>query len=94
MGVSGGVLPVGFVLTSINADGGKDNKDLAPQTDGLIFIQASMLDSFKKKALPDKEKYTIVVDTDFQYGQKDKTGKGRFLVYQDKEFKIFQVSSC
>ncbi|KAJ7775350.1 hypothetical protein B0H16DRAFT_1302880 [Mycena metata] len=63
----------------------------APAVDeGRIFIQADMMEASKKLTVADQAKYTIIVDTDFEYGQKDKTGKGRFLVFHDKSSEIFQ----
>jgi hypothetical protein len=56
-----------------------------------LFIQKTWIDRFqgKCKTSEDGKKCTVVVDSDFQYGQdKDKTM--RFLVYQDKSNKQFQ----
>jgi hypothetical protein len=62
------------------------------EAEGALFIQTSYLQQFKDKAVGGKEKFTIMVDDSFQYGQK-KGGTGRWLVYHDKEHKPFQVSS-
>ena len=54
---------------------------------GVIFVQKTMLTEFKNKIREGR----ITVDDSFQYGQKDKTGEGRWLVFHDKKNKIFQV---
>jgi hypothetical protein len=35
--------------------------------------------------------YEVTVDSKFQYGQSNKEGLGRWLVYHDKEHKMYQV---
>lgn len=47
-----------------------------------IFIQQGKLDALKAKSSGDS--FTITVDDSFQYGQKNKQGEGRFLVFHDK----------
>ncbi|KAK6987680.1 hypothetical protein R3P38DRAFT_3449829 [Favolaschia claudopus] len=64
--------------------------DHSIQTEGRIFIQASMLEDFKKKTLADRIKFVIVVNGEFMYGQKDQTGVGRFIVFHDKKNDTFQ----
>lgn len=54
----------------------------------MIFVQKSYLDSFKGKLSGN----TFTVDDSFQYGQKDKSGAGRWLAYHDKSQKAYQVS--
>ncbi|KAL1592604.1 hypothetical protein SLS60_011020 [Paraconiothyrium brasiliense] len=50
-----------------------------------LFISSGKLDAFKglDTAKGANGKLTVKVTTDFQYGQKDKTGKNRFLVYHE-----------
>lgn len=50
-----------------------------------LFISSGKLDAFKKldTANGANGKLTMKVTTDFQYGQKDKAGKNRFLVYHE-----------
>ncbi|KAH7563558.1 hypothetical protein BM1_00605 [Bipolaris maydis] len=53
-----------------------------------IFIQQGKLDALKAKSSGDA--FTITVDDSFQYGQKNKQGEGRFLVFHDKSRNPFQ----
>ncbi|KAG8909107.1 hypothetical protein FRC02_007998, partial [Tulasnella sp. 418] len=38
----------------------------------------------------DGENYEVTIDNKYQYGQKNKTGENRFIVYHDKERKPYQ----
>ncbi|KAL3483156.1 hypothetical protein BJX62DRAFT_86422 [Aspergillus germanicus] len=59
---------------------------------GLIFIAKENLDEFKNLAhdTNNKEHLTITVSDNFLYGQNNKDGRRRFLVYHDKGRDIFQ----
>jgi hypothetical protein len=62
-----------------------------------LFISSGKLAEFRKLDSTGGAdgKLTIKVTTDFQYGQKDKTGKNRFLVYHEEDRKVMkQVSRC
>ncbi|KAJ0122135.1 hypothetical protein J7T55_002647 [Diaporthe amygdali] len=54
----------------------------------LVFVQASKLNELAAKSQGD-EKYTLVIDDAWQYGQQ-KDGSKRFLVYHDKNNKPYQ----
>ena len=61
----------------------------------MIFVQKSYLDNFKSKisgGLFISGSGTFTVDDSFQYGQRDSSGTGRWLVFHDKDQKMFQVS--
>ena len=58
----------------------------------MIFVQANMLDDFKKKHT-EGDQYTITVDDSFQYGQ-DKEKKKRWLCFHNKNDKPYQVRQC
>ncbi|KAH8692479.1 hypothetical protein GQ44DRAFT_734077 [Phaeosphaeriaceae sp. PMI808] len=53
-----------------------------------LFVSSGKLDAFKKlDATAGKDgKLTIKVTKGFQYGQKDKTGRNRFLVYYEADW--------
>ncbi|MCJ1363885.1 hypothetical protein MMC16_002994 [Acarospora aff. strigata] len=59
-----------------------------PENQGMIFVQANMLDDFKKKHT-EGDQYTITVDDSFQYGQ-DKEKKKRWLCFHNKNDKPYQ----
>jgi ribosomal protein L21E len=61
----------------------------ADNEQSYLFIQQSKLDELKTKS--SGESFTITVDDSFQYGQKNKQGDGRWLVYHDKSRNPFQV---
>lgn len=61
------------------------------ETAGVIFIQLDMLQQFQAKQVDGKDQFTVVVDQDFQYGQKSKDGTGRWLAFHNKDHKIYQV---
>ena len=63
------------------------NKDKNDEQ-SYIFIQQGKLDALKAKSSGDS--FTITVDDSFQYGQKNKQGEGRFLVFHDKSRNPFQ----
>lgn len=54
-----------------------------------LFVENSFTDSLEKKCTLEESKYTVVVDSDFQYGQ-DKEKTSRFLVYHNKKNKPYQ----
>lgn len=62
------------------------------ETAGVIFIQANKLHDFERKQVEGKDQFTVVVDGDFQYGQKAKDGTGRWLALHNKNHKVYQVS--
>lgn len=61
------------------------------ETQGVIFVQLSMLHGFKNKKVAEQPELTIVVAKDFMYGQKCKDGTSRWPVYYDKDHKPYQV---
>lgn len=54
----------------------------------LIFVQKSKMEEFKRLLNDGK----VTIDSKFQYGQKDKTGRDRWIVFHDKDQKMFQVT--
>jgi hypothetical protein len=54
-----------------------------------LFVETSLTDSLEKKCTLEESKYTVVVDSDFQYGQ-DQEQTVRFLVYHNKKNKPYQ----
>ncbi|KAJ3505553.1 hypothetical protein NMY22_g17545 [Coprinellus aureogranulatus] len=55
-----------------------------------IFIQLEKLADFEAKKADGQADFTVVVDTDFQFGQKDDKGTGRWLCFHDKTREINQ----
>lgn len=58
-------------------------------TESVIFVQKSYLDTLKDKKVSGED-FTMIVDDSFQYGQ-DKNKTKRWLVYHDKNNKAYQV---
>lgn len=58
-------------------------------TESVIFIQKSYVDSLKNKKVSGDD-LTVVVDDSFQYGQNKEKTK-RWLAYHDKNNKPYQV---
>ncbi|KAJ3503624.1 hypothetical protein NMY22_g18186 [Coprinellus aureogranulatus] len=75
-----------FTIVTSKDPAGKTGADTAAP----IFIQLEKLADFEAKKIDGQADFTVVVDTDFQYGQKDDKGTGRWLCFQDKSRKINQ----
>jgi len=58
--------------------------------EGVIFIQKDKASDFKNLGQKDGDEYQITVNNDFRYGERDKKGNFRFLVYHDTSREIFQ----
>ena len=59
---------------------------------GRLWISEKALDEFKHHAVTKDGEYICKVDEEYQYGQASKDGKGRFLVYHNKNNTPYQVS--
>ncbi|KAL4882466.1 hypothetical protein BJY04DRAFT_41531 [Aspergillus karnatakaensis] len=62
-----------------------------PDSSGVIFISRDKLEAFKALSLDQSnhDTLTVTVTEDFVYGER-KPGAKRFLVYHDKQRRIFQ----
>ncbi|TFL00753.1 hypothetical protein BDV98DRAFT_593620 [Pterulicium gracile] len=68
------------------AEGGKTGAE----SKGAIYIQLNKLEGLRSKKVAEQPDFTIVLDKDFQYGQKSKDGTGRWFVFHDKQHKPFR----
>ena len=61
--------------------------------EGSIFVEKSMFEAFKYKAFGDGEKYKLIIDTAFRYGQKssEEGQEHRWIVFQDNKHEQYQV---
>ncbi|KAF2154509.1 hypothetical protein K461DRAFT_319062 [Myriangium duriaei CBS 260.36] len=58
---------------------------------GNLFIHASYIANFEGITTTDGDRLTFTLTNAFQYGQKDKSGRNRFLVFHSPELKeIYQ----
>lgn len=67
---------------------------LLANTKYFLFVSSGKLEDFKKLDTNNGSdgKLTFKVSPDFMYGQRDNTGRNRFLVYHQRDRTIFQVS--
>ncbi|KAF2794586.1 hypothetical protein K505DRAFT_360964 [Melanomma pulvis-pyrius CBS 109.77] len=61
------------------------------ESEGLLFVQSDeyILQRIRNAAIKDQPS-NFVVTEEFQYGQMDKSGKGRWLVYHNEELNMLQ----
>ena len=64
-----------------------------PDTKNIIFIEVGKLAEFQKKQVAGKDQFTVVIDSDFQYGQKSADGTGRWIAFHNKTYAMYQVSA-
>lgn len=75
--------------TERSVDGKYAKLSIVAGQGSFIFVQTDLLADFKKRQGADGK---ITIDTSFQYGQKDKTGADRWIVFHDKtKNKPYQV---
>ncbi|PPQ69994.1 hypothetical protein CVT26_013282 [Gymnopilus dilepis] len=92
----GGEVGSNIEWSSSDADGEGGDTEEGVVIDGndvvVLFVQANWYNDAQLSGIGQEADrgYKVIVNDRFQYGQADGTGKGRFIVYHDKERKPYQ----